>query len=385
MIRNYNPYNITKIYDYIIVGAGLTGATLAEQLTRQGYSVCVLEKESFVGGNCYTEEFKNIDIHKFGAHIFRTNSKEIWDYVNSFHKFHHFMHKVLVNYEGKLYSFPINLLTLHQLHPHITDPYKAHAYLTSSPATFKEPKNLEEQAINLVGPELYQIFIKGYTEKQWNKDCKDLPPSIIKRIPIRFTANDNYFPDNMQYQGIPNKGGYTELIKKMLEKADVWVNAPLGAHEDIPFNKKIFYTGPIDELLEYKFGPLQWRGLRFENRHCAVDFFQGVPVVNYTDIKVPYTRIIEHKHFDLLATKDLPYTIVTYEFPNEWQLGDKPYYPINTEENNKLHCKYLDELAKTAPDIVACGRLGGYAYYDMDGAIKAAFELVKNETGEVVL
>lgn len=374
-----------KTYDYIVVGAGITGATLAEQLTKQGFSVCVLEKSNEVGGNCMTEEYKGIDVHKFGAHIFRTQSKDIWDYVNKFHKFHHFMHKVVVNYEGQLYSFPINLITLNKIFPDITTPSQAYAYFRKCSEQYENPKNLEEQAIYLVGKELYEIFIKGYTEKQWNTDCKNLPASIIKRIPVRFTANDNYFPDEKQYQGIPDKGGYTALINKMLTNADVFTEVPFRAHENIKFTKKIFYTGPVDELLDYRFGNLPWRGLEFRHQYKAVNYYQAAPVVNYTERDVEHTRIIEHKQFDVLATSDLPYTVITYEFPADWKPGDKAYYPISTEENCKLHRQYLDELAKTTPDIIPCGRMGAYKYYDMDVAIAAALDIIKNELGKVDL
>lgn len=368
-------------YDFLVVGAGLSGATIARELADYGNSVLVIEQRSHVGGNCYTERVQNIDVHKYGAHIFRTNSKDIWNYVNRFSKMIPYNHKVIVNYNNQLYSFPINLMTLHQLHPEITTPSDVHKYFEENCGKYENPKNLEEQAINLVGEELFYIFIKGYTEKQWGKNCNELPASIIKRIPVRETANDSYFLNDKIYQGIPEEG-YTYLIEQMLNspKIDVIKNVnylnekqeleALVEDKNVP---NIIYTGAIDEFFDYKFGELEWRSLYFEERTINKKFFQGTPVVNYTDWKVPYTRIIEHKHFMLRENQDM--TIITYEYPEAYDGNNEKYYPVTTERNLEILDKY-QQLIDSKKYIFA-GRLAEYKYYDMDHVIENGIEIAK--------
>lgn len=371
-----------RTFDYLVVGAGITGATIARTLAENGFTVGVFEQRKHVAGNCYTVQFRNIDVHKYGAHIFRTSSKKIWDFVNSLHPFHPFNHKVMVEHEGKQYSFPINYTTLQQVYPerNIKTPAEAKKVLDEAieEVRVETPANLEEQAKNLVGERLFNIFIKGYTEKQWGRQCNQLPPEIIKRIPVRFLADDNYFPQDKMYQGIPEPGGYTRLVENMLTHDNITVFLGSNPKDFMHANylNKIFYTGALDDLFNNELGTLGWRSLKFDIRTMPTTFYQPTPVVNYTSAEVPYTRIIEHKQFDMAHACMSPlHTIITHEYPADWKPGDEKYYPINTEENNQLFYKYRDLCGEKYPDIIPCGRLGHYKYYDMDVAIEIAIQL----------
>ncbi|MCG3813615.1 UDP-galactopyranose mutase [Photobacterium damselae] len=355
-------------YDYLIVGAGLFGSVCAHELKKKGKKVLVIDKRDHIGGNIYTENVHDIQVHKYGAHIFHTNDKEVWDYVNSFVEFNRFTNSPLANFEGKLYSLPFNMNTFYQLWGVIT-PEEALAKIEDQRKELnnKEPQNLEEQAISLVGRDIYEKLIKGYTEKQWGRDCKDLPAFIIKRLPVRFTFDNNYFSD--RYQGVPT-GGYTKLIEKMLEGVEVYLN------EDFLSNKakyleladKIIYTGPIDEFYGNNLGKLEYRSLEFKTDIIETSNYQGNAVINYTERDIPFTRIIEHKHFDPV---NVDKTVITKEYPKEWSEGDEPYYPINDDKNMELYKKYR-ELAKKEKDIIFGGRLAEYKYYDMHQVIRSA-------------
>lgn len=360
-------------YDYLIVGAGLFGAVCAHELHKRGKSVLVIEKRDHIGGNVYTEDQGGIQVHKYGAHIFHTNDKEIWDYVNSFVEFNRFTNSPLANYKGKLYNLPFNMNTFYQLWGTKT-PAEAAAKIAEQRKEMdgKEPANLEEQAISLVGRDIYEALIKGYTEKQWGRKATELPAFIIRRLPVRLTYDNNYFSD--RYQGIPI-GGYTKLIEAMLAGIEVKVGEDYLTKQD-EYKKladNIIYTGPIDEYFGYCHGRLEYRSLRFEHDHIEIDNYQGNAVINYTEADIPFTRIIEHKHFDAVDTQ---HTIITREYPAEWKLGDEPYYPVNDDKNMTLFKKYR-ELAKNE-NVIFGGRLAEYKYYDMHQVIKSALSMLSD-------
>ncbi|QWL58534.1 UDP-galactopyranose mutase [Aeromonas jandaei] len=362
-------------YDYVIVGAGLFGAVCAHELHKKGKRVLVLEKREHIGGNVYTEDQAGIKVHKYGAHIFHTNDKDVWDYVNSFVEFNRFTNSPLALNEGKLYNLPFNMNTFYQLWG-VKTPAEAMAKIDQQRAEMegKEPTNLEEQAISLVGRDIYNKLIKGYTEKQWGRKATELPAFIIRRLPVRFTFDNNYFSD--KYQGIPI-GGYTKLVEKMLDGIEVRLGQDFLSQREhySSLAEKIIYTGPIDEYFDYCHGQLEYRSLRFEHERFEVDNYQGNAVINYTEAEVPFTRIIEHKHFDMVDTH---HTIVTREYPAEWRLGDEPYYPVNDDKNMELFKKYRD-LAKREKTIFG-GRLAEYKYYDMHQVIKSALNCVDGES-----
>lgn len=362
------------MYDYLIVGAGLFGSVFAYEKTKQGKKCLVIDKRNHIAGNIYTENIEGIDVHKYGAHIFHTNNKKIWEYINQFGEFNNFINSPIAVYKNKIYNLPFNMNTFSKIW-NISTPEQAKNKIEKEKKKMKikEPSNLEEQAISLVGKTIYKKLIKGYTEKQWGKKCKDLPPDIIKRLPVRYTYNNNYFKDI--YQGIP-KEGYTKLIQTMLEGIEVELNSNYFEFRN-KYNKlakKILFTGPIDALFDYCYGKLEYRSLRFENKILNIDNYQGNAVINYTDKKLPYTRIIEHKHFN---NKNVKGTIITKEYPQKWDENQEPYYPINDENNNKLYNKYKD-LVDTNK-IILGGRLGLYQYLDMDTTIEKALELVEKE------
>ena len=362
------------MYDYLIVGAGLFGATCANKLKAQGKKVLVIEKRDHIGGNIYTEKRDNINVHVYGAHIFHTSDKEVWDYVNSFVKFNDFINCPIADFHGERYNLPFNMNTFCQLWKDVHTPEEAMAKIEHEKAEYKiiEPQNLEEQAISLVGPTIYRKLIKEYTEKQWGRPCKELPAFIIKRLPVRFEFNNNYFNDT--YQGIP-MGGYTLLVEKMLEGIEVrcGVDFLKNKNEYSSIAKKIIYTGPIDEYFDYKYGYLEYRSLRFNVRRLEMEDYQHNAVVNYTSHDVPYTRIIEHKHFEGDVS---PVTIISEEYPDTWELGKERFYTVNNEANNSLYQKYV-ELASKENNVLFGGRLGLYKYLDMDDTIIEAFKLLE--------
>ena len=362
------------MYDYLIVGAGLFGATVANKLKAKGKSVLVIEKRDHVGGNIYTETRDNIHVHFYGAHIFHTSNKEVWDYVNSFVEFNDFINSPIADFHGERYNLPFNMNTFCQLWPDVHTPEEAQAKIQKEKAAYKivEPQNLEEQAISLVGSTIYRKLIKEYTEKQWGRSCKELPAFIIKRLPVRYEFNNNYFNDT--YQGIPI-GGYTLLIERMLEGIEVICNEDFLLNKEKYSNiaKRIIYTGPIDEYFDYKYGYLEYRSLKFNVRRLEMEDYQHNAVVNYTSHDVPYTRIIEHKHFE----NDIsPVTIISEEYPDNWELGKERFYTVNNERNNDLYSRY-HELAEKEENVFFGGRLGLYKYLDMDDTIIEAFELLK--------
>lgn len=362
-------------YDYLIVGAGLYGSTMAYELTKKGKRCLVIDKRNHIGGNIYCENIKGINVHKYGAHIFHTNDKNIWEYINQFCEFNNYVNSPIANYKNELYNLPFNMNTFTKLWKDVITPEDAKRKIEEQKQELnnKTPENLEEQAITLVGRDIYEKLIKGYTEKQWGKDCKQLPSFIIKRLPVRFTFNNNYFND--RYQGIPI-GGYNQIIEKMLEKSDLELNVDYLKNKE-EYNKKankIIYTGMIDEYFEYKYGPLEYRSLKFETEILEnINNYQGNAVINYTDRETIFTRIIEHKHFEFNECEG---TIITKEYPNNWNIGDEAYYPVNDIKNNKLYVKYFN-LTKEEPNIYFGGRLGNYKYYDMDKVIQAALEAVE--------
>ena len=362
-------------YDYLIVGSGITGAVLARELYKKGKRCLVIEQRNHVGGNIYDEVQHGILIHSYGPHIFHTRSLEIWTYINQFGKFNHFINSPVANYKGQLYNLPFNMNTFYQLWGTITPQEAMHRLKDERIVYPHEPQNLEEKALSLVGSSIYEKLIKGYTEKQWGQACNKLPSFIIERIPLRFTYNNNYFND--PYQGIPIEG-YTSLIGKMLQNTEVHLQTDYF-QDRLFFNriaKRIIYTGPIDRYFDYQLGTLSYRSLKFENSYYASSNYQGVAVVNFTDSQTPYTRIIEHKHFQF---GEHPHTIITREYPLTWGPGQEPYYPINDEVNNSLFLKY-QELAYKETNTVFCGRLANYHYCNMDKAIEKALLLVKAET-----
>lgn len=367
-------------YDYLVVGSGLYGSVFAQQAKASGKTVLVIDKRSHIGGNIYTEEIENIHVHKYGAHIFHTNDSEVWNYITRFADFNRFTNAPVANYHGELYSLPFNMYTFNQIWG-VTTPKEAEAKIQEQRGEIKDtPKNLEEQAISLVGRDIFEKLIKGYTEKQWGRSCQDLPAFIIKRLPVRFTFDNNYF--NARYQGIPI-GGYTKLIQNLLDGIDVRLNTDYLKHEEELKNlaDKIIYTGPIDAYFDYKLGALEYRSVRFETEVLDTPNFQGNAAVNYTDRETPWTRIIEHKWFEFgkdASGNDIPKTVISREYSSEWKPGDEPYYPVNDEKNSALYQKYK-ALAKSEKHVIFSGRLGEYKYYDMDQVIRAALDLCKKE------
>lgn len=357
-----------KTYDYLIVGAGLYGAVFAHEATKKGKTCLVIDKRSHIAGNVYTEDVDGIAVHKYGAHIFHTSNKKVWEYVQQFAEFNHYINSPVAVYKDELYNLPFNMNTFSKMWG-IKTPAEAKERIQEQIADLNitEPRNLEEQALSLVGTDVYQKLVKGYTEKQWGRDCKELPAFIIKRLPLRFVYDNNYFND--PYQGIP-KGGYTQMVAKMLGDTEVLLNTDyyefIKGHEGIA--KTTIFTGMIDEFFDYKLGVLEYRSVRFEEEKLDMDNYQGNAVVNYTEREIPYTRIIEHKHFDFGKQ---PTTVISREYPSEWKKGDEPYYPINNERNNSLYAQYK-ELADQEKNVIFGGRLGGYKYYDMDKVIEAA-------------
>lgn len=366
--------NSDMIYDYLIVGSGLFGSIFAYEATKRGKKCFVIDKRDHIGGNIYCENKEGINIHKYGAHIFHTNNKEVWDYVNQFVEFNNYINSPVANYRGEIYNLPFNMNTFSKMW-NIATPQEARNIIDKQKQVIKkEPENLEEQAISLVGTDIYTKLIKGYTEKQWGRDCKDLPAFIIKRLPVRYTYDNNYF--NARYQGIPI-GGYNQIIEKLLVNCDVELNVDFVKQKEKYQNiaDKIVFTGAIDSYFDYKFGQLEYRGLRFETERLEQDNYQGVAVMNFTAREIPYTRVIEHKHFEF-GTQ--PITYVTKEYPADWHLGEEAYYPVNDDKNQKLYQKYLD-LAKQENNVIFGGRLGEYKYYDMDKVIESVLNLVKKE------
>ena len=367
-------------YNYLIVGSGLYGATIVMQAKKAGKSVLVIDKRPNVGGNIYTEKVEGINVHKYGAHIFHTNNKEVWDYVTSFVDFNRFTNSPVANYKGELYSMPFNMYTFNKMWGVVTPEEAAAKIEEQKKEITGEPKNLEEQAISLVGRDIYEKLVKGYTEKQWGRDCKDLPAFIIKRLPVRLTFDNNYF--NALYQGIPI-GGYTKLIEKMLEGIEVRLNVDYLENKEKldKLAEKVIYTGPIDAYFDYKLGTLEYRSVRFENEILDKPNFQGNAAVNYTDRETPWTRIIEHKWFEFGKDEngnDLPKTVISREYSSEWKLGDEPYYPVNDAKNSALYEQYK-ALAEAEDNVIFGGRLGEYKYYDMDKTIEVALAAAKKE------
>ena len=358
-------------YDYLIIGAGLFGSVMAEQLVRQGKRCLVIDKRSHVGGNIYTSNVNGITVHQYGAHIFHTNDKEVWEYINSFSDFNRYTNSPIANYKGKLYNLPFNMNTFYQIWG-VTTPQEAQCKIEQQRTQSDiEPVNLEEQAISLVGRDIYEILIKGYTEKQWGKKATELPPSIIKRIPVRFVFDNNYFND--VYQGIP-KQGYTSIIKKMLLGSDVILNTDYFERKDYfdSIAHTVIYTGEVDRYFNYCYGKLEYRSLLFETIFLkGIANYQGNAVVNYTDCETPYTRIIEHKHFEFGNQSD---TMITKEFPFAFSKDSEPYYPINDERNNSLYSRYA-RLVRQEKNVYFGGRLAEYKYYNMDQVIRAALNL----------
>jgi len=357
-------------YDYLIVGAGLFGSVFAHEAKKKNKKCLIVDKRKHIGGNCYTEKDLNINVHRYGPHLFHTSSEKIWNYIRQFTDFHRINYKPKVSYKGKIYSFPINLFTLYQIYG-VSTPEEASKLLEDIKVPCESPKNLEDWILGQVGKELYEIFIKGYTTKQWNKSPKDLPASIIKRIPIRKTFNDNYFDDN--YQGVP-VGGYTQIFEKMLDGIETKLDTDYFSEKELldKLAKKIIYTGPIDKFFNCEFGSLEYRSLKFEFETHNINDYQGTSCINYTDLEIPYTRIIEHKHFE---NSKSDFTIITKEYP---QNSGDPYYPINDEINNQKFLKYK-ELASKQKKYIFGGRLAEYRYYDMHQVIGSALNLAEKE------
>ena len=367
-------------YDYLIVGAGLYGAVFAHEMTKKGKKCLVIDKRDHIAGNIYTKKWVDIDVHWYGAHIFHTSNRDVWEYINQFCEFNNFVNSPVAVYKDELYNLPFNMNTFSKMW-NIKTPSEAKKIIAdqirAESDKVNEPSNLEEQALSLVGRDVYEKLIKGYTEKQWGRDCKDLPAFIIKRLPLRFTYNNNYFND--RFQGIPI-GGYIQIIEKMLNGIDIRLNTEYKAFaknndRDVTWDK-VLYTGMIDEYFDYKLGELEYRSLKFEHELIeGEENYQGNAVVNYTERNIPYTRIIEHKHFDFGTQPD---TIITKEYPATWNKGDEPYYPINDDRNTKLYKEYA-KLAADEKNVIFGGRLGNYRYYDMDKVIEAALTAVEKE------
>jgi len=360
-------------YDYLIVGSGLFGATIAYRLKNKGKKVLVIDKRNHIGGNIYTESIDGINVHKYGAHIFHTDYKDVWDFVNSFVEFNRYTNSPVARYKNEIYNMPFNMNTFSKIWSDVITPEDAMRHINEEKKEMEgiEPKNLEEQAISLIGRTIYEKLVKGYTEKQWNRDCTELPAFIIKRLPVRLTYDNNYFND--RYQGIPI-GGYTLLIEKMLEGVEVRLNENFFDKKDEykSIAKKIVYTGMIDEYFDFKLGRLEYRSLRFDTKVMDIDNYQGNAVVNYTGREVDYTRVIEHKHFEYMSGNNK--TVVTFEYPDDWDPSKEAYYVINDDKNNKLADEYRT-LASKEKNVIFGGRLAEYKYYDMDDVIKRALEI----------
>lgn len=367
-------------YDYLVVGSGLFGSVFARQAADAGKKVLVIDKRPNIAGNVYTEKVEGINFHKYGAHIFHTNNTEVWNYVNRFATFNRFTNSPVANYKGELYSMPFNMYTFNKMWGVVTPEEAAAKIEEQKKEITGEPQNLEEQAISLVGRDIYEKLVKGYTEKQWGRDCKELPAFIIKRLPVRLTFDNNYF--NALYQGIPI-GGYTKLVENLLEGIEVRLNEDY-LEDKAKWNamaEKVVYTGAIDAYFDYALGNLEYRSVRFENEILDVPNFQGNAAVNYTDKETPWTRIIEHKWFEFGKDEngnDLPKTIISKEYSSEWKPGDEPYYPVNDKKNGELYQKYK-ALAEKEEKIIFGGRLGEYKYYDMDAVIASALECARNQ------
>ena len=367
-------------YDYLVVGAGLFGAVFAREAANRGFKVKVIEKRLHIAGNIYTKEVEGIQVHEYGAHIFHTSDKRIWDYVHQFATFNRYTNTPVANFNGEIYNLPFNMNTFNKLWGVVT-PQEAAAKIEEQRAVLKgkTPENLEEQAISLVGEDVYYKLIKGYTEKQWGRSATELPAFIIRRLPVRYTYDNNYFNDT--YQGIPI-GGYTQMVENMFNHENIEVELNVDFFEKkeeyLQNGVKIIFTGMIDEFFNYELGTLEYRSLRFETEVLDSENFQGNAVVNYTDRETPYTRIIEHKHFEF-GTQEK--TVITKEYPSDWEKGQEPYYPVNNQQNNDLYSKYK-KLAQTVPQVIFGGRLGQYRYYDMHQVIAAALEVVKQEFEE---
>lgn len=369
-------------YDYLIVGSGLFGAVFAHEAKVHGKSVLVIDKRSNIAGNIYTENIEGINVHKYGAHIFHTNHKKVWSYITQFAEFNRFTNSPVANYKGELYSLPFNMYTFNKMWGVVTPGEAAAKIEEQRKEITGEPRNLEEQAISLVGRDIYEKLIKGYTEKQWGRDCKDLPSFIIKRLPVRLTFDNNYF--NALYQGIP-VGGYTNMVANLLDGIEVRLNTDYLEHKaDLDaLADKVVYTGPIDAYFGYRLGALEYRSVRFETELLDKPNFQGNAAVNYTDRETPWTRIIEHKWFEFGKDEngnDLPKTIISREYSSEWKPGDEPYYPVNDEKNGALYAEYK-KLADAEDKVIFGGRLGEYKYYDMDQVIAVALERCEAELG----
>ena len=367
-------------YDYLVVGSGLYGAIFAHEARVHGKSVLVVDKRPNIAGNIYTENIEGINVHKYGAHIFHTNNKKVWNYITQFAEFNRFTNSPVANYKGELYSLPFNMYTFNKMWGVVTPEEAAAKIEEQRKEITGEPKNLEEQAISLVGRDIYEKLIKGYTEKQWGRDCKDLPAFIIKRLPVRLTFDNNYF--NALYQGIPI-GGYTKMIANLLDGIEVRLNTDYLEHKSEldALADKVVYTGPIDAYFDYKLGTLEYRSVRFETELLDQPNFQGNAAVNYTDRETPWTRIIEHKWFEFGKDEngnDLPKTIISREYSSEWKPGDEPYYPVNDAKNSLLYSEYK-KLAETESKVIFGGRLGEYKYYDMDQVIVAVLEKCEKE------
>jgi len=357
-----------KNYDYLIVGAGLFGAVFACEAAAKGKKCLVIDKRSHIGGNVYTESTEQINVHKYGAHIFHTSDSEVWDYIGKFADFNRYTNSPIANYNGEIYNLPFNMNTFYKLWG-VTEPREAERIIGEQRLNISNPRNLEEQALSLVGRDIYEKLIKGYTEKQWGRECRDLPAFIIKRLPVRYTWDNNYFSD--KFQGIPT-GGYTRIIEKMLSGCEVELNTRYS-REMSDIAEKTIYTGMLDEFYDFKLGRLEYRTLRFETEILDIPNFQGNAVVNYTDKSTPFTRIIEHKHFEY-GTQ--PKTVITREYPKEYEPGDEPYYPLNDEKNTELYSRYA-ELAKSEKNVIFGGRLADYKYYDMWQVIRNALDAPK--------
>lgn len=362
-------------YDYLVVGAGLFGSVFAYEAKKRGKTCLVIDKRNHIGGNVYCEEIEGINVHKYGAHIFHTSNKEIWEYVNQFAEFNNYINSPVAVYKDELYNLPFNMNTFSKMW-NIRTPQEAKDMIAKQIAELhiEEPKNLEEQALSLAGRDVYEKLVKGYTEKQWGRDCTELPAFIIKRLPLRFTYDNNYFND--RFQGIP-MGGYTKIIEKMLDGVDVKTETDYFEFikENPEIADKILFTGMIDEFFDYQLGALEYRSVRFETEVLDCDNYQGNAVINYTEREVPYTRIIEHKHFEFGQQKK---TVISREYSSEWKVGMEPYYPVNNEQNNARFEAYK-KLAEKEENVIFGGRLGNYQYYDMDKVIEAALALVKKE------